>query len=71
MDDLALGPDEPKMRSDAVMFPENVALPVMLGLTMVGELDSTSLPVPVFGETSVGGMMTEGMVGKVVLVPDP
>jgi hypothetical protein len=33
----------------------------IVGVTIVGDVDSTSLPLPVFGETSVGGMMTEGM----------
>jgi hypothetical protein len=37
-----------------------IAAPIV-GVTSVGDVDSTSLPLPVFGETSVGGMMTEGM----------
>jgi hypothetical protein len=42
----------------------------MLGVTSVGELFSTAaVPVPVFGETSVGGMMTVGMVGGEVISP--
>ena len=43
------------------IVPDEVVAPVRVGEAIDGEFDSTSLPVPVFGETSVGGMMTEGM----------